>query len=147
MSADLPSLPEALASSGVEILKKKHGGKRKGAGKPKGVLWPSTLDKLAAREYVRQKITAALDPILDAHIANAIGRRYLVKRDKRTGKFIGVTEAMAKAELGSDEEIIEVWEKDPSAQASMDLLNRAIDKPKEQEQEVDLKAEIVITWQ
>lgn len=123
-------------------MKTGHGGKRKGAGKPKGVLWPSTLDKIAAREYVRQKITAALDPILEAHIANAVGRRYLVKRDKKTGKFIGVTEEMARRELGTNEEIIEVWEKDPSAQASVDLLNRAIDKPKEQEQELKVTGSV-----
>jgi hypothetical protein len=36
--------------------------------------------------------------------------------------------------LGDDEEIIEVWEKDPSVQAYTDLLNRALDKPAEQVQ-------------
>ena len=59
-------------------------------------------------------------------------------RNTKTGKVLRVTEAMAKAMLGKDEENIEVWEKDPSVQAFTDLLNRALDKPKEQEQEVKI---------
>ena len=39
---------------------------------------------------------------------------------------------MARVKLGAKEEIIEVWEKDPSVQAFTDLLNRAIDKPADQ---------------
>jgi hypothetical protein len=87
--------------------------------------------------------------LVDAQLANAKGIKYLVVREKKSGKFIRVTEAMArqKQELTDNEEIIEVWEKDPSVQAFTDLMNRAIDKPKEQEQEVDVNAEIVIRWQ
>jgi len=44
---------------------------------------------------------------------------------------------MAKAKQGDSEEIIEVWEKDPSVQAFTDLLNRALDKPAEQKQEFE----------
>lgn len=70
--------------------------------------------------------------MLAAQIANAQGLKYLVTRDKKSGKFIRVTEAMARAKSGDHEEIIEVWEKDPSVQAFTDLLNRALDKPAEQ---------------
>ena len=112
-----------------------NGGKRAGAGRKKGYKAPATLDKLAARELTRQRVTEALVPMLEAQIANASGLKYLVTREKKTGKFIRVTEAMAKAKQGDDEEIIEVWEKDPSVQAFTDLLNRALDKPSEQEQQ------------
>jgi len=47
-----------------------------------------------------------------------------------------VTKAQAKDKLRKGEEIIEVWEKDPKVQAFTDLMNRCIDKPKEQKQEV-----------
>ncbi len=96
------------------------------------------MDKEAAREFVRVTVTAALQPLLDAQIANAKGLKYLVTRDKKTGKFIRVTEAMAKVKQGDSEEHIEVWEKDPSVMAFTDLMNRAIDKPKEQIQEIAL---------
>jgi hypothetical protein len=116
-------------------------------GKPKGHQTPATLDKQAARDYVRQRVSDQLGPLLDAQIANAVGLKYLITRDKRTGKFVRVTEAMARVKSGTDEEIIEVWEKDPSVQAFTDLLNRALDKPAEQEQAVAVQGTLVIRWQ
>ena len=53
----------------------------------------------------------------------------------------------ALEDVDQDENTIEVWEKDPSVQAFTDLLNRYLDKPKEQEQEVAMKAEVVFKWQ
>ena len=105
---------------------------------PKGYKTQKTLDKEVARELVRRKITKRIDPLIDAQIANAIGIKYLVVRDKRTGKFVRVTEAMAARKLKETEEVIEVWEKDPCVQAFTDLMNRAIDKPKEQALDVNL---------
>jgi hypothetical protein len=110
-----------------------HGGSRHGAGKPKGHQATATLDKIAARDYVRRRVTDALAPLLDAQLANAIGLKYLVTRHKTTGKFIRVTEAMARQKRGAQEQIIEVWEKDPSVHAFTYLLDRALDRPKEQE--------------
>lgn len=108
------------------------GGKRAGAGRPHGAKGKRTLEKEAARELVRAFVTDRLQPMLEAQFAQACGLRYLVTREKKTGKFVRVTEAMARAKQGDTEEIIEVWEKDPSVQAFTDLLNRALDKPAEQ---------------
>lgn len=118
------------------------GGKRPGAGRPKGSRGVKTLDKLAARELVRQRVTAALGPLIEAQIANAKGLKYLVTRDKHSGKFIRVTEAMARLKQGDSEEHIEVWEKDPSVQAFTDLMNRALDKPKEQPMELEVTTRV-----
>jgi hypothetical protein len=115
-----------------------NGGKRPGAGRKVGFRFPATLDKMEARELVRRKVVAELEPMIDAQVAHAKGLSYLVTRDKKTGKFIRVTEAMAKVKLEEGEELVEVWEKDPSVQAFTDLLNRALDKPKEQEQEIKI---------
>lgn len=114
------------------------GFRQPGSGKKKGHKAPKTLEKEAAREHVRLRVTAELDPLLDAQLAHAKGLKYLVVRDRTTGKFLRVTEAMARQKMGAHEEIIEVWEKDPSVQAFGDLLNRALDKPKEQEQTIKL---------
>jgi nucleotidyltransferase/DNA polymerase involved in DNA repair len=117
---------------------------------PKGYRLPKTLDKLAARELVRQKVTEHLAPLLEAQIKHAVGLRYLVARDKTTGKFTKLTEEQAEKLLAdggedSDRVVVEVWEKDPSVQAFTDLLNRALDKPKEQEIDVNLRgAEAVV---
>ena len=80
---------------------------------------------------LRQKVSDAFTPLIDAQIANAQGIKYLVARD-RVGKFSRITEEELKSILaGEDQErvLIEVWDKDPSVQAFTDLMNRAIDKP------------------
>jgi hypothetical protein len=113
-----------------------RGGARPGSGLKKGTKLQRTLDKIEARELVRRTVTAALGPLIEAQIANAKGLKYLVTRDKHSGKFIRVTEAMARLKQGDSEEHIEVWEKDPSVQAFTDLMNRALDRPAEQEQQI-----------
>jgi hypothetical protein len=115
-----------------------HGGPRPNSGRPKGRKAQKTLDKEQARELVRQMVTQSLQPLVQAQLDNARGLRYLVTRDKSTGKFVRVTEAMARQKLGKHEELVEVWEKDPNVSAFADLLNRALDKPKEQVQEIKI---------
>lgn len=119
-------------------MKNNHGGKRPGAGRKKGTKLLKTLAKEAAREYVRKTITAHLPALVDAQVANAKGLQYLVYRDKQTGKFERVR---SLEDVDQDAEVIEVWEKDPSVQAFTDLLNRAIDRPKEQVQEIEIRAD------
>ena len=96
--------------------------------------------KEQAREAVRQRITARLAPLVDAQMDNAQGLKYLVTRDRKTGKFIRVGPALA---AHSDQETIEVWEKDPSVQAFSDLLNRALDKPAEPKQSMEHSGTII----
>lgn len=105
-------------------------------GRPKGAKNKATIksavEKEVLREELRQMVRAELRPMTEAQIANAKGIKYLVVREKGSGKFVRVTEAMAKVKLGKTEEIVEVWEKDPAIAAYTDLLNRTIDKPAEQ---------------
>lgn len=106
-----------------------RGGRRPGSGLKKGQkLRPTAraLDKLAAREFVREQVTAALGGLLKAQIANAQGFSVLVSRDAKTGKFTPV-----EAESGV-QDATEIWLVKPNVQAFTDLLNRALDKPTEQ---------------
>jgi hypothetical protein len=111
---------------------------------PKGHVTQKTIDKLAARDALRQIILRDMEALVAAQLANAKGLKYLVTRDKKSGKFIRVGEAMAGEH---EEETIEVWEKDPSVQAFSDLLNRALDKPADQEQQVAVTGNLTISWQ
>jgi len=86
--------------------------------------------KRAVREAVRALITPHLAALIEAQVAQAKGLKYLVARDE-SGKFRRIGPEGLE---GADH--VEVWEKDPSTAAFTDLLNRAIDKPKEQEQEI-----------
>lgn len=117
-----------------------RGGKRAGAGRKKG---PQTLEKEVLRAIVRERVGAKIKTLVDAQLSNAIGVHFLVVREKVSGKFLRVGKGRAET-LKPEEEIIEVWEKDPSVQAFTDLLNRAIDKPKEQEQTINLTGSVNI---
>lgn len=95
-------------------------------GRPKG------FDKLKAHTRLREIVNANWDAMIEAQIKNSMGIRYLVSRDKKTGKFTKLTEAEAKLRLTSEsEEVIEVWDERPNVQAFTDLANRHIDKPTE----------------
>jgi hypothetical protein len=127
-----------------------RGGKRPGAGRPKGSKEKGTIEKELLRERLRLKVAEKLDPMIEAQIANAMGIKYLVARDKKTGKFEKLSEARAKVKLSGAEgdlEIIEVWEERPNVQAFTDLLNRTIDKPAEQEQVVAHTGGISLSWE
>jgi hypothetical protein len=126
-----------------------RGGARPGAGRHKGTLNPSTYTKEAAREALRQIVLADMQSLAAAQIAHAKGLSYLVGRDK-AGKFKKLTSDEAEkalAEGGSSEyTMVEVWEKDPSVQAFTDLMNRALDKPAEQEQSHAVSGTLVVKW-
>jgi hypothetical protein len=123
-----------------------HGGKRKGAGYPKGVKWPSTLRKEEARELVRQYVNERLPQFLDAMSDNIIGR-HLMMRDPKTGKFERITgDAKQIDKALKSKNAFWIYSKDPNVQAFTDLLNRAIDKPAEHVQ-VEGGGSITIRWQ
>lgn len=103
-----------------------------------GIPQPATgpVPKRVIREALRVLITPHLKALVEAQVAQACGIKYLVARDE-SGKFKRIgPDGMEGAE------VIEVWEKDPSTAAFTDLINRAADKPKEQEQEIILTGSI-----
>lgn len=110
------------------------GGKRKGAGRPKGLRMPSTLTKEAAREALRQRVTKEMDVMLDAMIATVKGLKHFFLRDAKTKQFTRITdpnEIENALNTGKEGENFWIFTKDPSVQAFTDLANRALDKPAE----------------
>lgn len=125
-------------------------GTPKTGGKPKGYKAPATLTKEAAREALRQVVLEEMRDMTAAQIAHAKGLKYLVARETKTGKFTRLTQEQTEKILAGETDefaFIEVWEKDPNVQAFTDLMNRALDKPKEQEQDVNVQGALQITWQ
>lgn len=129
-------------------MAKPKGGKREGAGRPPGTKNPSTITKEQARDAVRQAVIAEMAEMIAAQVSNAKGLKYLVTRNAKTGKFERVTKERMEQLLESQDaetlETIEVWDKDPSVQAFTDLMNRALDKPKEQEAEIQANVTLKI---
>ena len=114
-----------------------RGGARPNSGPKKGAKYAKTLDKEMAREVLRDMVKAALRPMTEAQIANAMGIKYLVRRDK-SGKFTPLSEDQFKEAIAAGE-AVELYEKIPNVQAFQDLLDRTLDKPT---QSVSMKADV-----
>lgn len=122
-----------------------RGGKREGAGKPKGTKHASTITKEQAREALRQIVLQKMERLVSAQLDNATGIRHFIVRGSG-GKFERLTdpeqiEAALNADEAEEGKTYWIYTKDPSVQAFTDLMNRALDKPKEQEQEIKLTGE------
>lgn len=118
---------------------------RKG-GRPKGAKSKSTIDKEAAREALRQIVLRDMDELVRAQIHSATGISHFMLRDKTTGQWRRLTnwreiEAALNDTTASAGSTYWIYTKDPSTQAFTDLMNRALDKPKEQEQEIKLSGD------
>lgn len=115
----------------VEISKTSHGGRRKGAGKPKGTLWPSTVAKGEAREQARQFVTAHLRPLLESQLAAALGtHKLMLRRDDGTWRPASDEDDVEKA-LNGDPTKFWIAPNPPNTQAANTLLAYALDKPTE----------------
>ena len=112
------------------------GGKRPGAGRPKGttgIQHQATRDKQAMREAIRRYVDKHLDKLMQAQLAHAQGIGHLFTRDK-SGKFTRIEDEQAADRLltqGTEGQDYWIFMKDPSTAAFTDLLNRAVDKPSE----------------
>ncbi len=115
----------------------------KTGGKPKGFKFPATIEKETQREIARQLIAKRLEPIIDAQCDNAQGVKHFMKRDPESGKFERLTNpdqiAAAMNEDGAEEgSTYWIYTKDPSPQSAKEMLDRLLDRSKEQEQEIKL---------
>ena len=106
-------------------------------GRPKGRKNNSTISKEEAREELRRIVLPHLREMVEAQIAKAKGTRYFVKRDKKTKRFIRLRPDEHIETIDLEKYDLEVWDRDPATEAFTDLLNRALDKPKEQKLEVE----------
>lgn len=123
--------------------------KRPGPGRPKGYAKtggmqkgykaPATLEKEAAREAVRKRITERLLPLVDAQIDSAIGIKHFFLRGE-DGQWKRLTNpAQIEAALNAGKNNYYIHTKDPNTQAAREMLDRAIDKPKEQVQQIEVE--------
>lgn len=123
-----------------------RGGKRPNSGPEKGTKYAPTLSKEAARDALRQIVLKKMEPLVQRMVVAAMGFGHLYTRDKN-GKFNKVeSQAQIDKLMAEGEEDRDYWifTKDPSVPAFTDLMNRAIDKPKEQEQEIKISGTLNI---
>lgn len=121
-------------------------GLAKTGGKPKGYKAPITIEKEEQRRIAAQLIAKRLEPIIEAQCDNAIGIKHFLKRDPKTGKFERLTDpaqiAAAMNEEGAEEgSSYWIYSKDPNPQSGKEMLDRLLDRSKEQEQELKITGE------
>lgn len=125
----------------TEPQKRKVGrpkGTPKTGGKQPGYKAPATMEKEAAREAVRRRITERLVPLVDAQIDSAIGIKHFMLRDE-FGQWKRITSPTKIEEaLNSGKNNYFIYTKDPNSQAAREMLDRAIDRPKEQPMDVNV---------
>jgi len=126
----------------VEKLKGTHGGKRAGAGMPKGYKLPTTVKKEEAKAILQEMVLSRLKPIVESGIESAMGIKHFMLRDPLTGQFQRLTDPKEIDAALSHPDAKEgssywIFTKDPSNEARRDILDRAIGKPIE-EQNVNL---------
>jgi len=100
----------------------------------------TTMDKIAAREAVRQIITASIEAMTRAQIQAALGIGHVYTRDKK-GKFSRVTSEAhidALVKTGSQGKDYFLFTKDPSTHAYTALMDRALDQAKQQKIELEV---------
>ena len=108
-------------------------------GKPKGYKAQHTIEKELYRERLRQLVCAELEPMVRKQIAHAQGIDHFFLRNEKTKQFEQVKDpTLIQAALNSGDQDSYYWifTKDPSAQSFTALLDRALDRPKEQLQEL-----------
>ncbi len=115
-------------------------------GPKKGAVYKPTIQKEQAREALRQIVLKHMKKLVQAQLDNATGIAHMLLRDKKTGQFERLTKLADIQAALNDPDAKEgstyyVYTKDPSVQSFTDLMNRALDKPKEQAQEVTVSGD------
>jgi hypothetical protein len=83
--------------------------------------------------------------MLRSQMQHAIGIQHMMLRQKDgTFKRAEKVEDIEAALNSGDKNSYYLFTKDPSTQAFTDLLNRALDKPKEQAQEITITGELTL---
>lgn len=124
-----------------------HGGKRKGAGKPKGTLSSKTLEKQKVQEAFNQRVLAHANDLFNAQFRLAIGSQKVFRVDEEEddkGKVRRVHTLVTDPEEiktlldrhdGSDGTVDDAYyyfqEVLPDNRALDSLLNRTLGKPKD----------------
>ena len=113
----------------------KNGGKRPGAGRPRGSPNKATIsaheEKAITRSVIREHIREYIPDIIRAQRENAMGVQYMVLRAP-DGSFVRATDVkQLDAALASGEAAFRIYTKEPHQGSASMLLAYAADKPVE----------------
>ena len=107
------------------------GGKRTGAGRPKGSLEQATLEKREFRAFIREKVRERQRELVDSQLDNAIGVYVMTIRNEDGTFTVAETPAEIKAGLAAQGTLARIYARQPNQQSGATLLAYAADKPVE----------------
>ena len=113
-----------------------------GSGIKKGQKHQATIDKEFHRERLRQMVVQELEPMALAQMEHAKGVQYMVLR-MPDGSYARATDAKqidAACAVGAS--AFKIMTQAPNTQAFVALLDRALDKPKEQAQDLNVNVSV-----
>jgi len=121
---------------------KRYGGRAKGTLNKKTVA--EKVNQELYREQVRQFVTANLQPMLEAQLEHSKGVQYMVLRmpDGTYARATDVKQIDAACAVGAS--AFKIMTQAPNTQAFVALMDRALDKPREQPQDINIKGTIDI---
>ncbi len=117
---------------------------RPGAGRPKGAKNQKTLDLEWERELIRRQILKRVGPMTDAQIDHAGGVSYMVLRNSDGTYARATNEAQIDAACAVGASAFKIFTQAPNPQAYSTLMAYAVDRPKEQPQELVHKGTVNI---
>lgn len=120
-----------------------RGGARPNSGPKPGTKHEATLAKEVARARYQERMTRRFDALLDVQFETATGISQFVYRDE-AGRFKVIDDPDELAACLSQGKALRIFTRLPNAQAQTDILNRTMDKPKEQEQVISISGELTI---
>jgi hypothetical protein len=116
-------------------LKKKsngRGGKRPGAGRPKGAPNKATVEQRELERQFKEQIAAELLPLAQAMIRKAKGVEHLQAQDPKTGQWVSVTDPQMMAKvLNGPEQYRRLSAKDPDTPALKECWDRLFGQAKQ----------------
>lgn len=116
----------------------------KKGGRPVGSVSQKTIDKELYREELRKLVVAELGPMTRAQVEHAKGVQYMVLR-MPDGTFARATdEKQIDAACAVGAHAFKIMTQAPNTQAYTALLDRALDRPKEQPQELQVTGTVNI---
>ncbi len=103
------------------------------------------------REVYRTLALPRMRDIVEGQIAKAVGVSHFMLRDPESGQWRRLTDpdeiqAALNHPNAAHGSTYFIHTKDPDVPAITDILNRCMDKPKEQEQTVDVNAKLEMSW-
>lgn len=107
-----------------------RGGKRPGAGRPKGSKEQHTLDREEARRYLSERVRKEIDPLATAQIESAKGLFVMFAKTEAGPVRVTDPDLMQRC-IESGEGTYYIAAKDPDQKALKDIFDREFGRPTE----------------